>query len=78
MAGWSKPKVLTEDEKWQASAADFEDRREKAEARAKAERVQKAAEDERRKERQNDRQWRHRANRKRAAEAENPGGKEEA
>jgi hypothetical protein len=59
MPGWRKPKVLTEDEKGKASAAKFEDRRDTAQARGKAERVQKAAEDERHKEEKNDRQRRH-------------------
>jgi hypothetical protein len=49
MPGWRKPKVLTKDEKQQASAAKFVDRCDTAQARGKAEHIQKAAEDERHK-----------------------------
>jgi hypothetical protein len=75
MAGWAKLKVLTEDEKPDVFAVNSEERREKAEIRAKAERLEKAAKDEKRKEGQNEWKQRSRANKKRAAEAENPGGK---
>jgi hypothetical protein len=46
MSGWSKPKVLTEEEKRDVFAAGSEERRENAEKRAKAERLAKAVKDE--------------------------------
>jgi hypothetical protein len=75
MSGWSKPEVLTEEEKRDVFAAGSEERRENAEKRAKAERLTKAVKDEKRKGRQNERKRHSRANKRAAAEAENPGGK---
>ncbi|KAJ7325817.1 hypothetical protein DFH08DRAFT_968460 [Mycena albidolilacea] len=54
MPEWSKPKILTEDEKRDVFAADFEEGRNKAEARAKRERLEKAAKDARHKEGRSD------------------------
>ncbi|KAJ6590196.1 hypothetical protein B0H10DRAFT_2092949, partial [Mycena sp. CBHHK59/15] len=71
MAGWAKPKVLTEEEKQDVFAAVAEERHDETEARAKRERVEKIENDASRKERQNERQRRHRALKRAAKEAEN-------
>ncbi|KAJ6614421.1 hypothetical protein B0H10DRAFT_2045045 [Mycena sp. CBHHK59/15] len=75
MAGWAKPKVLTEEKKQDVFAAVAEERYDETEARAKQERVEKIENDGSLKERQNERQRRHRALKRAAKEAENPGGK---
>ncbi|KAJ7934876.1 hypothetical protein B0H13DRAFT_2305332 [Mycena leptocephala] len=75
MAGWSKPKVLTQQEKEDVFLAEADERRDTAEARAKKERREKREKEAKRKELQNERQRRHRALKRAAEEAENPGGK---
>jgi hypothetical protein len=74
MPGWAKPKILTEKEKQDVFAAEAEEGRGKAEARAKQERHAKAEADVKRKAGQVERQRRHRAVKRAAIEAENPGG----
>jgi hypothetical protein len=53
MPGWSKPKILMEEDKQDVFAADFEEGRIKSEARAKRERQEKADREARRTEGQN-------------------------
>ncbi|KAK6974495.1 hypothetical protein R3P38DRAFT_3378568 [Favolaschia claudopus] len=75
MAGWAKPKVLSEQEKQDVFAAEAEEGRMKAEEWAKRERAIKAERDASRKAAQNERQRRHRASKRAAKEAENPGAR---
>ncbi|KAJ7312709.1 hypothetical protein DFH08DRAFT_821873 [Mycena albidolilacea] len=73
--GWSKPKVMTHEEKEDVFIAEADERRDTAEARAKKERHEKQEKEAKRKELQNERQQRHRALKRAAMEAENPGGR---
>ncbi|KAJ7815544.1 hypothetical protein B0H13DRAFT_2381017 [Mycena leptocephala] len=75
MSGWSKPKILTAEEKQDVFAAEAEERRDKAEEHAKQERLEQLAKDEKRKEGQNERQHCHRAHKRKAEDTKNPGGK---